>query len=197
MDVEPIFEPWYNITKEGGIGMEYGIIEKKAKEFCKKHNINSAPVEIIKICNDLGIKVFETYLKSDVSGLIIVDDKPWERYENAQKFILINLMENPARRRFTIAHELAHYVLHRDEGKLYAHRDTVQGGSRIDRVESEANFFAANVLMPEDIMRFAVREIEGRSLYKMPGLMLVKEIADIFLVSEAAAEVRLKQLKLF
>lgn len=176
--------------------MNYKEIRKKAKEFCENHSINTAPVEIIKICNDLGIEVFETYLNDGVSGLIIVDNKPWEQYENAQQFIIVNLMENPARRRFTIAHELAHYVLHRNGNVLYAHRDIVEEGNKPNKIESEANYFAANILMPEDMVRQVVESIQGKYWGKIPNFVLTKELSDIFLVSESAANVRLRQLDL-
>lgn len=173
--------------------MRQSEVENKALEFCNSNGINSYPVEIIKICNNNGLKVFEEYLPRDLSGLIVVDDKKWAKYDTSQ-FILVNLADSAVRRRFTIAHELAHYVLHRNGHTLYAHRDGDVEGVIKSSIEREANFFAANVLMPEHLIKEKVEDIKHDVWGKVPNFVLIKEIADYFAVSEAAAEVRLKQL---
>ncbi len=173
--------------------MRQSEVEKKAIEFCNDNGIDSYPVEIIKICNNYGLKVFEEYLPRDVSGLIVVDDKIWQKYETNQ-FILVNLADSAVRRRFTIAHELAHYILHRNGNKLYAHRDSDVEGVIKSSIEREANFFAANVLMPEKLIEEKVEDVKQGVGDKVPNFVLVKEISDYFAVSESAAEVRLKQL---
>ena len=165
----------------------------KAVEFCNKNHIDSYPVQIIKLCNEQGLKVFEDFLAPDVSGMIIVDDQVWPKY-GTNKFIVVNLSESPMRRRFTIAHELGHFILHKDSNTLYAHRDMVNTLELKNSIEAEANYFAANILMPEELVRYAIEDIEEQSLGRAPEFLLIKEIADRFAVSEAAAKVRLKQL---
>lgn len=93
---------------------------------------------------------------------------------------------SPAQDRYTVAHELGHYVLHylwrsRTEkmGRLTAHRT---GGQT--RAEDEANWFASAFLMPKS--RIAPLAEKGAS----PG-----EIAAQFAVSPAAAMHRLNRLK--
>lgn len=175
--------------------MRQSEVKRKAEEFCMANGINGYPVEIVRICNENGLKVFEEYLDSDVSGLVIVDDKVWEKYDTNQ-FIIVNLAESAARRRFTIAHELAHFILHRNGNNLYAHRDMTNGGTVRGSIEQEANYFAANVLMPERFVREKVEDIKNEIWGTLPNFVLVREIADYFVVSEAAAEVRLKQLEI-
>lgn len=175
--------------------MKQSEIRKKAEEFCRTNGIKSYPVEIVRICKENGIKVFEEYLDSDVSGLIVVDEKNWEKYETNQ-FIIVNLAESAVRRRFTIAHELAHYILHRNGNRLYAHRDMTSDSSARSSIEQEANYFAANILMPETLVREKVEDIKNEIWGKLPNFVLVREIADNFVVSESAAEVRLRQLEI-
>jgi hypothetical protein len=95
--------------------------------------------------------------------------------------ILLPLYTSPVRDRFTIAHELGHYFLHAGQGAvpIIAYR---QGSTRI---EWEANWFAAGLLMPAA----AFREAWGRS----PGLSV---IAVQFGVSEEAARVRMVALRI-
>lgn len=161
--------------------------------FCDDNNIDSYPVEIVKICNEQGLKVFEEYLKPDESGLIVVDNKKWDKYDS-DKFIVVNSYESATRRRFTIAHELAHFVLHKGENVLYAHRDMTDNRGDNAEIEREANYFAANILMPEKLVINRVEEIRKNAVGSTPSFLLAKLIADDFYVSESAAEVRLKQL---
>ncbi len=155
----------------------------KAEDFCKVNHVESYPVNIISLCEAQGIKVFEDELPYGVSGFIIIQDEKIFRYDT-NRLIVVNSNDAATRRRFTIAHELAHYVLHRDPGQpLYAHRDAGQNGG----IETEANTFAGAVLMPEKAVRDAMS-------YKYRVSPATIYIAQNFLVSEDAARVRLQQL---
>lgn len=176
--------------------MNYRNIKERAEQFCSQNGIVEYPVEIVRICNENGLKVFEEYLGSDVSGLIVLDDKEWPKYETNQ-FIVVNLAELAERRRFTIAHELAHFVLHRNGSTLYAHRDMANGLASRSRIEQEANYFAANILMPEILMREKVQDIKEKAWGSLSDYTLIRELADSFVVSKSAVEIRLKQLRIF
>lgn len=159
----------------------------KAKEFCKENNVNDYPVEIVSLCNKFGLKVYEKYLPSDVSGSIVVGSDKFDRY-NSGNFIMINLMDSPQRRRFTIAHELAHFILHKEPGQaLYAHRDAGQH----DQTEVEANIFASYVLMPDELIKDALDRLEDHR--HLPLSVKVGYISREFAVSRDAAQVRLAQ----
>jgi hypothetical protein len=95
--------------------------------------------------------------------------------------ISLSPLSGKTRDRFTIAHELGHYILHSKLGKtpIKVRRD----GS--DRVEWEANWFAAGFLMPEE--EFTSKWAE----WKSPARLAVH-----FDVSEAAVEVRRRALGL-
>lgn len=167
-------------------------VAEKAEEFCTAQKITTSPVEIVKICNHMGLQVFEEYMEPGTSGLIVVDEQEWVKYGTNQ-FIVVNLAEAATRRRFTIAHELAHFVLHRNGELLFAHRDT-QGSDVCLKSENEANYFASIVLMPEQLVMERVTEISNGAWRELPDFILVKETAGFFAVSESAARVRLKHL---
>jgi hypothetical protein len=65
----------------------------------------------------------------------------------------------PARRRFTIAHELGHWRLHRDvERAVFCRKgsiepDPVQSRQKLPPGEDQANMFAAAVLMPPRLVQ--------------------------------------------
>ena len=50
--------------------------------------------------------------------------------------------------------------------------------------------------MPETLVKEKVEDIKNDFWGKLPGFILVREIANHFVVSEQAAEVRLKQLEI-
>jgi hypothetical protein len=108
------------------------------------------PVPVESIAVDLlGLCVDE--LPLDVSGLLLP----------AERQIYVNADEPPQRRRFTLAHELGHWVCQCLEGQtapVYCRAADVAPDT--DRVlEREANIFAAELLMPEE----RVREEWGRA----------------------------------
>ena len=111
---------------------------------------NTLPVPVFKLPEKLGIKLNYAFLSDDISGML-------ETVRNA--FILtVNASDFETRQRFTLAHELGHYMLHRpligsglDDDRAY--RSTDVGKYHNTRIgmkeEREANRFAANLLMPD------------------------------------------------
>ncbi len=108
-----------------------------------------APVDLEALASSLGLRVNYAFLPSGISGELVS--------ESGGFAININATDPTSRQRFTLAHELGHFVRHRDligtgidDDRAY--RSTNQGryfNTRIGpRQETEANKFAANLLMP-------------------------------------------------
>jgi len=121
------------------------------------------PVPVESIAEDLlGLRIEERLL--EWSGMLL----PGERS------IVLNLAESsrndpPLRRhRFTIAHEIGHWVCHCLEGRAaklepsYCRATDI--ANDVDRaIEREANIFASQLLMPEDAVRAVWAELEAQS----------------------------------
>ena len=107
------------------------------------------PVPVEAIAEDLlGLHVEETEL-GEVSGLL---------YPSEMR-ILLNASDSPARRRFTLAHELGHWVCQcvgRDAEPVYCRVTDVTLDPTTKAREREANIFAAELLMPEPAVRSAL-----------------------------------------
>lgn len=76
----------------------------------------------------------------------------------AERVILVNAAEPETRRRFTIAHELGHWVCQCLEGHtapIYCRAEDIGGDPAAKQLEREANVFAAELLMPEEAIRKA------------------------------------------
>ena len=131
------------------------------------------PVPIDQIaCDLLGLRV-ETSHQIEVSGLLIPETM--RVYVNAKE-----AEESEGRRRFTIAHEIGHWVCQCDEGRVAPPepimcRDADMSDSVNKAYETEANNFAASLLMPEQ----AVRDAAARG-------MDVDAAAEYFMVSDVA-----------
>jgi Zn-dependent peptidase ImmA (M78 family) len=106
------------------------------------------PVPVEAIAEDyLGLAVTEADLDG-VSGLLY----PSERS------VFLNAAEAPARRRFTLAHELGHWVcqcLEGTEAPVFCRAEQVGFDPAVKALEREANVFAAELLMPEEEVRAA------------------------------------------
>ena len=118
---------------------------------------------------DVGFR--KTEIAKGVSGILIKD--------GARDFrILVNANESKERQRFTAAHELGHYFLHRDllqTGGRIEDRYILKAEGMSDEKEEEANQFAAAFLMPLDKVADAIRSgktsVEG--LAKQFGVSVI------------------------
>ena len=89
------------------------------------------------------------------------------------------------RKRFTIAHEFGHYILHRHQQDLFECSDgDIETGDNNGRdIETEADLFASTLLMPLDDFR---RQVDGQSI----SFDLLSHCADRYGVSLTAAALR-------
>ena len=111
----------------------------------------SYPVDVENLATDLGIYVIRKDWPDNISGAIGKDDRGY--------FIIINSNHPEVRQRFTLAHEIAHYVLHRDQIGKDGIKDTWMYRSKIsDPDERAANKLAAEILMPADLLGRAAVE---------------------------------------
>lgn len=104
------------------------------------------------------------------------------------------------RRRFTAAHELGHFCLHRET--MGGHRaDTpemlLEADDEVaDLMEREANRFAAELLLPEEVCRARSDELR-RKYGSCPAAVLTARLAQELLVSREATRYRLQGLGLY
>ena len=130
--------------------------------------------ELISSFKDIEIK-YETMDIAKSGSLSYVDGK-W--------VMCINSSHNLKRQRFTMAHELGHYILHK--GKNIEFVDTTFFRSdEMDSIEYNANEFASRLLMPEDKLRKLIDEDRIKN---------IGELASRFEVSSAAMKYRVISL---
>jgi Zn-dependent peptidase ImmA (M78 family) len=139
----------------------------------------NAPVNISGIAGDLGLKIWEiSSLPTNISGKLFPDP---DHGGTSGYSIGVNSREGYARKRFTVAHEIAHFLLHREQIRDGITEDTFYRGGLSTQQEVEANKLAADILMPYHLIR----------LLSAQGVREIKELAKRFEVSEAAMKIRL------
>ena len=168
-------------------------IQKACNKLLQKHSVTSPPVCVEEIARKEGIRIFvDEDLDEDISGFLY-------RHRDTGPLIILNKDQSETRRRFTIAHELGHFVLHDDNSTTvspflgsdnnvrFRSHLTSQG---IDTDEIEANQFAAQLLMPVDLIEQWILEVPENA----NDDEMIKFLADKFKVSPAAMKYRLVNL---
>lgn len=151
-------------------------IEDKLKTI-RKHQ-SSAPVSVIPLAEALGLKVYYADWPREVSGKIERRDDAGSESGYA---IFVNRNHPPQRRRFTIAHEISHFVLHREQIGKGISDDGLYRSGLPRRTEVEANQMAADILMPWHLINKAMED----------GANTVQALAEILKVSNSAMSIRL------
>ena len=127
-------------------------ILRRAREILDESQVKAPPVPVERIARKLSAQLRFSPLDNELSGMVFVKD--------GIAIIGINALHHPNRQRFTLAHECAHLLLHRDRITREVHvdktfpmlmRDAVSAAS-VDAMEIEANLFAAELLMPEFLL---------------------------------------------
>lgn len=140
-------------------------------------NISFPPKHAIDIAEDQGLEVvfFDNSEETakNISGLCDFEGKR----------IFVNADDKLTRQTFTIAHELGHWVLHKNiyeqHPEKYKLLPRYRDADENDILEVEANFFAGELLVPEAL------------LLKVKTAPLT-ELADVFGVSLSMIERRLR-----
>jgi Zn-dependent peptidase ImmA (M78 family) len=139
----------------------------------------SAPINVVNIAKAFGINVYYDDLPEGISGKIVRDP---DHGGSSGFSIIVNGAEAFTRKRFTIAHEIAHFLLHRDRIGDGLTDDALYRSGLSTSAEVRANKLAADILMPYRLIEDAVRS----------GINNVDQLAEKFKVSQQAMKVRLE-----
>lgn len=165
-----------------------------ASDLLNRTGLLKAPVDLEKVLNAVGISVEVADLGEDVSGLLAIN--------NGKGFIAYSMGQSGQRQRFTIAHELGHYLLHKSDGEdtvfldkdfIVKYRSNKAYTENEMRQEQEANAFAASLLMPKELI---FKELGKNDIQKLPENEVIEKLAQTFDVSVPAMTFRLSNLNI-
>jgi Zn-dependent peptidase ImmA (M78 family) len=152
---------------------------------------NKLPVDILAIAKTYNIDVNEVQLEDTVSGVLVVKE--------GRAIIGVNKTHHPNRKRFSIAHELGHYFLHSknsnsevfiDAAPVFFRDEHSSDGTEYQEIQ--ANAFAAELLMPESLLK---AELRNGPIDAFDDTAL-QRLASLFEVSIQALSIRLTRLGL-
>jgi Zn-dependent peptidase ImmA (M78 family) len=165
-----------------------------AELLAKQHRGNTPPVDVEGVARALGLAVVFSPLGPDVSGMLVTNQ--------GKSVVVVHSKHARPRQRFTIAHEIGHYVLghqwepgdhvHVDHGNFISQRGP-RASTGLDPKEIEANQFAATLLMPTGTVRNEVAARVGKRAILDSD---VEFLSQRFEVSEQAMTIRLTTLGL-
>jgi Zn-dependent peptidase ImmA (M78 family) len=165
----------------------YSKIDALAQELLHKHGVKAPPVEVHEIAESEGATILVKHFNNEISGLLL--------RSNEETVIGVEKTQSVARKRFTIAHELAHLLLHRGK-ELRVDREfrvnlrSANSSTAEDVEEIESNAFAAALLMPESFLRRDMRDL----VLDIDDAKQVGELAKRYQVSAQAMTFRLVNL---
>jgi len=158
------------------VSREWSLITPEQREIISRHQ-NGFPVAVGAIAKDFGIKVLKSTMPGPISGEI--------RETDGVVTIKVNRHDVKERQRFTIAHEIAHFLLHRDRIAAGITDDVLYRSRLSDELEREANRLAADIILP---VRLIDNFIQANGHLKSEERQ--RKIADDAQVSLAAVKIR-------
>lgn len=182
------------------------LIDAKVSELLTQAHIVEPPVDIEQVAEKLGLRIAYEALPETISGFLHRD--------HAVSTIVVNKRQVKQRQRFTLAHEIGHYVLghatdeihvdrhyqialrHGDEtvgGVKYRKKRAVGEPSVSDRDEVQANAFAAALLMPKAML---TKDMQAAVSSGMFDDSLIDELTKRYRVSTQALMIQLNTLHL-
>lgn len=163
-----------------GTGSPLGLVSK----ILKIESDLKIPVPIVELALQLDIQSVEEFTTTNFEGGLLTDEA------RSAGIVLVSRGATNGRRRFTIGHELAHFLIltHApiEPGKFLCSRADmarwdVNQNDRYKRMEAEANQFAALMLMPPPILRRFIEALRD------PSIEHALAVAEHFDVSKEAA----------
>lgn len=130
------------------------LIRSTVDRLLRDNGINTRPVDVEGLAHALGVVVRKEPASDDLSGFIIRDP------DKRSVVVGVNKSHSKTRQRFTLAHELGHFLLHEGEplhvdriNRLFlVKRRDDRSREGTDPDEIEANVFAAELLMPASFL---------------------------------------------
>ena len=162
-------------------------IRKEAEQLLLVNNLFNAPVDLDILAKKMKIRIKHEDLENDVSGFLVIKE--------GRSVIVLNKNHPPNRKRFTLAHEIGHYTLHKELDEIFLDSNLTYFRSKDysnkdSNIEKEANCFAAELLMPKPII---AKLIEDNNI-NISDENDFSNLAKTLKVSERALAIRLMKL---
>lgn len=139
--------------------------------------------DVIALSDNLGIEVYQADMPDSQNGYIEYDK------DKNDTFIVVNQNHPVTRQRFTVAHELSHFVNDYERLLVEGRLDRVKS-MHSNGIEAAADKLAAEILMPEKQTRSFIESLNPDESWSKR----IELVADKFKVSRSMAIIRLREL---
>ncbi len=145
-----------------------------------------APVDLVDVARRLGLQIRYCDASGFEGALVCSKDN------HLGTVLVKKAIREIGRRKFTIAHEIAHYVLphHGTSGTICRPKDVENWDRSLPEEEREANVFAGELLIPQSL-------VDASLLAEKPTFRAIRGLAAKFETSFTAASYRAMQLTPF
>jgi len=162
-------------------------IRRLAQSLLLRAQVSEPPVPVETVAQILDLKIRLEPFEGNISGCTI------RRGDKA--VIGVNSLHHANRQRFTIAHEIGHFFLHKGEQVIVDRNFRInfrdeRSGKAEKPEEIEANCFAAELLMPLD---FLLEDLQDKVI-DLEDDTLIQELAEKYRVSPQALSYRIANL---
>lgn len=134
------------------------------------------PLDVDAVAEMLGVEVSREVMEDDISGYL--------EFRSGQWIAGVNALHHRNRQRFTMAHEIAHFCLHRHAEPRFVDQTFARRSGMSDPMEIEADRFAAELLIPTEELKAFISS----------GVTSLQDLAEAFGVSTLAMRFRVKSL---
>lgn len=161
----------------------YSHATKIAQKLISETKTGAPPVNLDKILSHVGINLLPYAFPEKVSAILLK--------ESDMLVVGVNSTHHPNRQRFSIAHEIGHYLLGHYKDIFVDMSEISEGqfdtsDTEHNKVqEQEANHFAGELLMPLFMLKRDFQKIRN-----------VEEVAKLYKVSKDALWIRLLKTKI-
>lgn len=166
-------------------------LSKMLEAFSNAHSLARFPIDVAEIAQSYSQSVFPDDPITIVEGQPFSNNFEGALIKNPGKsewgIFFNSSISSQGRRNFTLAHELGHYLIHRNRHSdgIYCERsDMWTWDSDYGLMEAEANQFASHLLMPRDDFEACTAH------FKRPSLVDFEPVKDRYRVSITAAVLR-------
>jgi Zn-dependent peptidase ImmA (M78 family) len=172
------------------------LIRTKVNALLQGLNPRTREVPVEQLVESVGLRIERKNIDDRLAGFLV------RGKGIIQPIVGVNSRQLIERQRFTLAHELAHYLLHNVEGVHVDQEFNVKLRSGLssqgtDVDEMEANLFAAELLMPQAWLEEDINNLDPFDVESGPegdDVDVVQHLAKRYKVSRQAMGIRLSSL---
>ena len=159
---------------------EWLSLPKEKQDTILQHQ-SEFPIKVGVIAKAFGITVKKSTLGAGISGEI--------KKIGVEVIIRVNRHDVKERQRFTLAHEIAHYLLHEDSIGDGIVDDILYRSSLSDELEAQANRLAADIVMPIHLIQKIQKQEQGLKIEQK-----IEKLAQKAEISTTAIKIRLGKI---